>query len=258
MAQFYNDYFSFNGIYSRKYGYKLITLDNGFESQFGLNKNLNKEKGVNGEDIYYGESNNDITLTITFAKLDEFNMPLPYSKEELRFITNWLFNKREYLPFECDGLIYYVKFIKGTRWSNSADRGYITLEADVLNGIAYESIKEVEKNILTSGYLYIYNDSTATNKIYPNYEFTLNAGTTLTITNETTGQIIKFNNIPTGETIGVDNNIKDMKCLTDTGENIYKLSNKQWLYLCEGLNVLKIECIDGDFKIQYQNKICLI
>lgn len=258
MAQFYNDYFSFNGVYSRKYGYKLITLDNGFESQFGLDKSINKEKGVNGEDIYYGENNNDLTLTISFAKVDDFNIPLAYTKEELRFIANWLFNKREYLPFECDGLIYYVKFIKGTRWDNFSSKGYITLEMDVLNGIAYEPVKEIEKHIVGSDYLYIYNDSTATDKIYPNYEFTLNSGAIFNITNQTTGQRVEFNSLTIGEKIMVDNNIKDIKSAININKNIYKLSNKEWLYLANGLNVLKIDCADCNFNIKYQNKICLV
>lgn len=258
IAQFYNNYFSFDGIYSRKYGYKLITLDKGFESIFGIDKSINKEKGVNGEDIYYGESNNDVSITIAFAKVDDFDIPLTYSKEELRFISNWLFNKKGYLPFECDGLIYYVKFKKGTRWDNSASKGYITLEMDILNGIAYEPIKEAEKRVINKDYLYIYNDSTATDKLYPDYYFTLNIGTNFSITNETTGQVISFKGLSTGEKIAIDNNIKDMRSELNINKNIYKLSNKQWLYLSNGLNVLRIDCMDCDFKIRYQNKICLI
>lgn len=258
MAQFYNDYFSFDGVYSRKYGYKLITLDNGFESIFGLDKNINKEKGVNGEDVYYGESNNNITLTISFCKVDEFNSPLTYTKEELRFITSWLFNKKDYLPFECDGLIYYVKFIKGTRWDNFSSKGYITVEMDVLNGIAYEPVKEIELEVGGGEYLYLYNDSTATDVIFPNYEVILNEETIFSITNETTNQIVEFLGLPVGEKILIDNNIKDMKSELDINKNIYKFSNKQWLYLTSGLNVLKIDCADCNFKIRYQNKICLM
>ena len=258
MAQFYNYYFSFNGIYSRKYGYKLVTLDDGLESIFGLDININKEKGANNQDIYYGDSSNDMKLTITFAKVDEFNIPMKFTREELKFIANWLFNKKEYLPFECDGLVYYVKFIKGTRWDNGAMRGYITLEMDILNGIAYEPIEEVIQTITNEGYVYINNNSTATDIIYPNYEFIIKTGNEITITNETTGQVVSFNALQTNEKITVDNNIKDMKSSIGLNRNVYSLSNKNWLYLANGDNAIKITCDSCDFKIQYQNKMCLM
>lgn len=254
--QFKKDYFSFNGIYSRKYGYKIITLEDGFESVFGVERSIDKEKGVNGEDIIYGVENSNLTLTVSFTKTDDFNNPLSYTREELNFIARWLF-KGEYLPFECDGLIYYVIFTKGTRWDNFANKGYITLDMEVLNGIAYEPIKEVERNIVGTNYIYIYNDSTATDIIYPNYEFTLNSGQTLSILNETTGQVISFSGLSVGEKIIVDNNLKDMRSENNFKKNIYKLSNKQWLYLTNGRNVLKVQG-DCSFKSSYQNKMCLI
>lgn len=254
--QFKKDYFSFNGIYSRKYGYKIITLDDGFESIFGLERSVDKEKGVNGEDIIYGVENSDLTLTVSFAKVDEFNNPSAYTKEELKFITRWLF-KGEYLPFECDGLIYYAMFTKATRWDNFANRGYITLEMEVLNGMAYEPVQEIEKSFIGTNYMYIYNDSTATDILYPNYEFTLNGGQTLSILNETTGQTVNFSGLSIGEKIIVDNNLRDMRSENNLKKNIYKLSNKEWLYLANGRNVLKIQG-SCSFKISYQNKMCLI
>ena len=257
MGQFRNSYFSFDGIYSRKYGYKLVSIDDGYESIFGMDISLNKEKGANNQDIYYGESSNDMTLTVTFAKVNEYNIPLKYTVEELKFIAKWLF-KKEYLPFECDGLIYYVKFTKATRWDNGAMRGYITLEMDVLNGIAYEKVEEKTETITKEGRIYVTNNSTATDTIYPNYEFTIKQGKTLTITNETTGQVISFEDLITNEIIAVDNNIKDMKSNKDISRNIYKLSSKNWLYLANGDNVLKITCESCDFRIQYQNKMCLL
>ena len=257
--QFNQSYFSFDGRYSRQYNYKIITLeDNGFETVFGLDRSVDKEKGVNGEDVYYGESGNDMTLTVTIAKIDEYNLPMKYTKEELNFITKWLF-KKEYLPFECDGLVYYVKFLKGTRWNNGAMQGYITLEMDILNGIAYEPVRSMAIPITTEGYIQIRNDSTAVDKIYPNYEFTIKQGDTVTILNETTTQSITFKTLQANEKITVDNNIKDMKSSVGLTRNVYgALSNKEWLYLANGVNKIKITCTSCDFKITYQNKMCLI
>lgn len=258
MGQFRNSYFSFDGIYSRKYGYKLVSIDDGYESIFGLDISINKEKGANNQDIYYGESSNDMTLTVTFAKVDEYNIPVRYTVEELRFIAKWLFGKKEYLPFECDGLVYYVRFINGTRWDNTAMKGYITLEMDVLNGMAYENIQEKIQTITTEGYVYVTNSSTATDIIYPNYEFTIKQGDALTILNETTNQTINFTGLEVNEKILVDNNIKDMRSETNINKNIYNSSTKNWLYLANGDNALKITCQSCDFKIQYQNKMCLL
>ena len=258
MGQFNNDYFSFDGIYSRKYGYKIITLDSENESNFGLDRSINKEMGVNGYNIFYGVESNDVTLPVSFCKVDEYNNPLSYTKEELRFISKWLFSKKEPLPFECDGLIYNVIFTKSTRWNNLANKGYITAEMELIDSVAYEPIKTIEKRITGEGYIYLYNDSTATDIIYPNYEFKLIQGNQITITNETTGQIISFNEMKINEKILVDNNIKDMRSESDYKKNIYKLSNKQWLYLENGRNVIKINCTEGDFKLSYQNIMCLM
>lgn len=259
MAQFNNDYFSFDGIYSRKYGYKIISLDDSssYESNFGVDRSVNKEKGVNGNDIVYGVENSDITLSVSFCKVDEYNIPVAYTKEELNFISKWLFSKKEPLPFECDGLIYYVIFTRSKRWSNFNKKGYITLDMQIINGIAYEPVKEVEKSIANTGYMYLYSDSTSTTKVYPNYEFTLNTGQGITITNETTGQVITFNGLAINEKIMVDNNIRDMRSEGNAKKNIYKLSNKEWLYFVDGRNVIKIAG-NCEFKIKYQNKMCLV
>ena len=182
---------------------------------------------------------------------------IPFTNEELKFIAKWLFNKKEYLPFECDGLIYYVIFTKSTMWCNGAGQGYITLDMNVLNGICYEPIQEIERSAIGVDYIYIYNDSTATDIIYPDYEFTLSSGNYFKITNETTGQVVSFSNINTNEKIIVDNNIKGMRSEVNAKKNIYNLSNKQWLYLENGRNVLKIEATKCNFKINYQNKMCL-
>lgn len=255
--QFNKDYFSFNGIYSRKYGYKLMTVEDDATRLFGIERSLNKEKGINNEDILYGVENSDLTLKVSFCKVDDKNNIIPFIEEELKFISRWFFNKKEYLPFECDGLIYYVIFTKSTIWNNEAGQGYITLDMNVLNGICYKPVERIEKSFIGVDYIYVYNDSTATDIIYPDYEFTLSSGSSFKITNETTGQIVTFNGINTNEKIIVDNNIKDMRSETDIKKNIYKLSNKEWLYLENGRNVLKIEATNCKFKIKYQNKMCL-
>lgn len=256
--QFNKDYFSFNNVYSRKYGYKLMTVESDATRVFGVERSLNKEKGVNNEDILYGVENADLTLTVSFCKVDHKDNIIPFNDEELKFIARWFFNKKEYLPFECDGLIYYVIFTKSTAWCNEAGQGYITLDMNVLNGICYEAVEELEKSIIGVDYIYLYNDSTATDIIYPDYEFKLLSGNYFKITNETTGQVATFNNISVGEKIVVDNNIKDMRSETNVKKNIYNLSNKEWLYLDNGRNVLKIEATNCNFKIKYQNKMCLI
>ena len=263
MGQFNNDYFSFDGIYSRKFGYKIISLDDGFESSFGIDRSIDKEKGVNGDDIFYGVENNNINLQVSICKTNDVGVPLAYTREELNFINRWFFAKKEPLPFECDGLIYYVIFIKSTKWSNGANMGYLTFDMELMNGIAYEPVKVIEKKIEYCDYIYLYNDSTATDIIYPNYEFKFISGIEgssnyIIITNETTGQVIEINGIKVGERIIVDNNIKDMRSENSIYKNIYKQSNGEWLYLVSGRNVLRIDCHECDFKIKYQNKMGLI
>lgn len=259
--QFNDDYFSFAGIHSRRYDYRIVTLeDGGFESKFGRDISITEEKGVNGNNIYYGEENNDVEVEIIICKANEYGTPISFSRSELEFLSKWLF-KKGYDEFECGGYIYNAKFINGTMWRSNLinNKGYLKLTLKISGGICYKKVKEQKVAIKKEGYVYCFDDSTATEHIYPYYEFTIKSGATLKITNEQTKQVVEFKDLQANEVIRVDNEIKDMQSSVGINRNIYgKCSNKEFLKLVNGRNDLKIECEDCEFTIKHQSKMCLV
>lgn len=257
MAQFdRNLWFRFNG-FDSKGKYMICTKGNGdLTSQFGVNRSINEEDGVGDVPVFYGVKDECPTLEMSITKVvnDEI---APFTEIELSELTRILC-KKEYKAFECGGLVYYVIFTQGSLWRVGSGQGVITLNMRLSSPHAYSPIMLNSVRCVEEKEFDVYNKSTYDDFIYPDTEIKMLKGNNIIIENVTTGQIVKFEGLDSGEHIYVYNdNMKQMVSKLDSKKNIYSKSNKEFLKLPYGRNKIKITCEEAKVKLIYQNKINL-
>lgn len=258
MSQFKTDYFRFNNVYSERYNLQIVNINNdGNTSQFGLERSINSEDGISKTTpIFYDTSQSCPSLEVELFHCDREGNPMPINDEYLKEISRWLF-KSEPLPLECNGIIYYGIFTKGTRWI-SGKFGYFTLTFEMSSSVAWSPIMNNPIRVVGEKTIELFNKSTYYEDICPDIEVELLQGNSIKITNLTIGQIIEFNGLENNEKFRVYNdNIKQVVSLIDGKRNLFKLFNKEWLTLVYGKNIIKIESIDAKINILWQDKILL-
>lgn len=257
MAQFdRNLWFRFNG-FDSKGKYMICTKGNGdLTSQFGVNRSINEEDGVGDVPVFYGVKDECPTLEMSITKIvnDEI---APFTEIELSELTRILC-KKEYKPFECGGLVYYVIFTQGSLWRVGSGEGVITLNMRLSSPHAYspimlDSVRCSEEKIFD-----VYNGSTYDDFIYPDIEIKMLQGNSIKIENVITGQVLEFTNLDNNEHIYIYNdNMKQMVSKLDRKKNVYSKSNKEFLKLPYGRNRIKITCELAQVKFIHQDKINL-
>lgn len=258
MAQFdRNLWFRFNG-FDSKGKYMICTKGNGdLTSQFGVNRSINEEDGVGDVPVFYGVKDECPTLEMAITKVSNKDGIEPFTDSELMELTRILC-KKEYKPFECGGLVYYVIFTQGSLWRVGSGEGVITLNMRLSSPHAYspimlDSVRCSEEKIFD-----VYNGSTYDDFIYPDIEIKMLQGNSIKIENVITGQVLEFTNLDNNEHIYIYNdNMKQMVSKLDRKKNVYSKSNKEFLKLPYGRNRIKITCELAQVKFIYQDKINL-
>lgn len=258
MAQFdRNLWFRFNGFDSRD-RYMICTRGSGDRTtQFGADRSINEEEGVGNIPIFYGIKDDCPTLEVSITKVKNGNVT-SFTDMELIELTRILF-KKEYKPFECDGLVYYVIFTKGSNWRVGSGEGVITLNMRLSSPHAWSPIMMNSIRCINEKVFDVYNKSTYDEYIYPDVEIKmLGESSSIEIINLTTGQSVEFNNLDKGEHIYIYNDqMKQMVSKLNSKKNIYSKSNKEFLRLCYGRNRIKIITNDAKVQLIYQNKVHL-
>ena len=257
MAQFdRNLWFRFNGFDSRG-RYMICTKDNGdMISQFGINRSINEEEGVSSVPVFYGIKEECPSFEMSITKVTDDRIA-PFTDIELAELTRILC-KKEYKPLEIGGLVYYVIFTQGSLWRVGSGQGVITLNMRLSSPHAYSPIMLNSVRCVEEKEFDVYSKSTYDDFIYPDIEIKMLKGNNIIIENVTTGQIVKFEGLDSGEHIYVYNdNMKQMVSKLDSKKNIYSKSNKEFLKLPYGRNKIKITCEEAKVKLIYQNKINL-
>lgn len=257
MAQFdRNLWFRFNGFDSRG-RYMICTKDNGdMTSQFGINRSVDEEEGVDSVPVFYGVKEECPSFEMSITKFVDDRIT-PFTDTELAELTRILC-KKEYKPLEIGGLVYYVIFTQGSLWRTGSNEGIITLNMKMSSPHAYSPIMLDSIRCTETKQFDIYNKSTYDNFIYPDIEIKILKGNDITIENLTTGQLVKFNDLDDCEHIYIYNdNMKQMISKLDSKKNIYSKSNKEFLKLSYGKNRIKITCEEAQVKLIYQNKMNL-
>ena len=258
MAQFdRNKWFRFNG-FDSKGKYMICTKGNGdLTSQFGVNRSINEEDGVGNVPVFYGVKDECPTLEMSITKVSNKDGIEPFTDSELMELTRILC-KKEYKPFECGGLVYYVIFTQGSLWRVGSGEGVITLNMRLSSPHAYspimlDSVRCSEEKIFD-----VYTGSMYDDFIYPDIEIKMLQGNSIKIENVITGQVLEFTNLDNNEHIYIYNdNMKQMVSKLDRKKNVYSKSNKEFLKLPYGRNRIKITCELAQVKFIHQDKINL-
>ena len=139
--------------------------------------------------------------------------------------------------------LYYGTFVDGTNWRNYYKQGYLCLKFELLSPYAYTPIY-VDKKVCKDSYKFeIMNNSNVDDYCYLDVDIKQLGTTPIKITNLSTGENIKINNIELNEEIRVLSDYKEIYSLTNVNKNMFTNIeyDKNFLRLKYGNNRMKIE-----------------
>lgn len=248
---FLSEEFEYNGISSNTMGVSCVSIDSSGmkESPFGMKRSIREEK-INGRDkpYFHGFEKECLTFKMTIGKINEDN--LEWTFEERKKISEWLYTDyyAPLLSLDNPEVIYYCTPIDdGLRFDNGIMQGYITItmkcNAPYPFSPTYIEEYKYEQNI--DNIIEINNLSNVTKYYYPEIQVCSDDTNFKLINLTNNGEEFTFNNIDKGETIYINNEMKQIE--TDKkdlkGNKVYRLTNfnKNWFKLVKGVNRIKVE-----------------
>ena len=257
---FNSPHFTFDGRSSKEFQLKIVRIGAKDKTSFGWNRTLETEMNHTLVPTLKGIQNATLTYTITLIKKDAIN-PLPITEDEKFEIIRWLFQD-EFKPFISDDnkdLIYYVMFTKGAGFQNGLNEGYFELELQFNAPFAFTPITThslVVRNRLETKLTY---RSNVQSYLEPDIEFQLSPNSTwIEIQNETTGDVVRFENLPPNSRIYIYNEgIKQAVMVDNPTYNLRPHFNGKWLRLAYGVNHLVIQSPEVMVNIMGQSKIAI-
>lgn len=263
MPQFMNLGFTFDGLSGSDLGYYIVNMDSGGSNALGLDKSINEEDTGHTTKAFYGVKLEEMTFSIDIVKMPPNHSHytiLEITEEDIHFLNNWLIKPQTYRIFSSDqnrDVFYYAMFLdmKETRIGT---KGYITLQMRLNSGFAYSSA--IHHMFSVDGALYdirIETKSTVDEYVYPDISFKTSGGN-VTITNESIGESMILTNLPSGEYICYNEDMKHIDCVTDPSLNMRMRFNGNWLRLLgNSANILTITGDCEQIDIYFQNKIAI-
>lgn len=259
LAQFRNVGFTFDGINAEDLGYYIVSLDSKDASILGTNRTIKEEDTNNFAKSFQGVKYNDMTFEINIIKASK-HKALPITEQDIFFLNNWLMKPEEYKIFishQNRDVLYYVLFTEMSDVRFAQRTGYITLKMRLSSGCSYSTVAHHRARVMDSYTIEIYNKSNVEQYIYPDVWFYKGTQGSLTITNTTLGEEMKFTDIPQGTTASCYNEgMKQIVCDNNPSLNLRPHFNKSWIRLAYGRNIIRI---DGECEIDifFQNKIAI-
>ena len=258
--QLRTDDFRFDNRNLSDFGFKVVNVQNSTNTRkIGLARTLTTEDGVIGNKVIQSIAETQGQFTIVISKFNEDKIA-PITDEDLKQITTWLFSPTDYKELiaidEESNIIYYGMFIDGEQtYVTDDNRGYITLTFMLDSNHAYGQIEKITKS---GGSTFIIDFKNNVGEYYyPDIEFNV-SGSSFSIENTTLGERIEFNNLDANcrEGIIYGEGIMTMISSTDATVNMREKSNRKFLRLQNGANVIKITG-SGTFTFHIQPKISL-
>lgn len=252
---FISEYFMYDGIDSRQKGVIAIHKDSGLlQMPFAFKRNVIEEKikRVNNP-YFYGFENESFIFNITIMTMDD----IEWTDEKRMEIVNWLYQD-EYKPFisgDNTGIIYYCTPINDAkRFDNCLKQGYVTITFKCNSPFGYTPIYNTHYDYRNSktNIIEIENLGNVERYYYPEIQVKILDGKDFKIINQSDGgNSFEFKNLNVGETIYINNNLKQ---IVTNNPNTYRLSNfnKKWFRLVKGKNVIRIDgAIIADFRMSF-------
>ena len=281
--QFYEMFFEFDGKRSSNLDFLMVdgkqkqlvivNMDGSQDSIMGLRRGINEESTSGFAPAFIGFNNECPSFPLTVACLDEeTRVPHILTQEQIFEINRWLFQE-EYKPFSVYNtfnnpqqdsgaeswrdMIYYVAFTSATKYNIYNGKGYITFEMRLDSPCAYSRV--IEHNEVVSGNktFTVSNKSNVGKYIYPDIEFILTSGTSFSIENVTTGELMEITGLSSNAHIYCYNEgFKYIVDINNPNTNPRVGFNKQWLRYVYGENQLVVRGY-GTVKLFHQNKIAI-
>lgn len=249
--QFNNPYFIFDGIKSKDKNITIISIgETQKEKQFGINRNMEFEEGLNGLQILKSIKLENLTVRLTLMKVNYMGIPMAYNRNELDDICRWLFQDefKPFISYDCTSVVSYVIFTKGKNFKNAANEGYLNVEMKLSAPYAYSNQMIDYVHVSNQKDIIIINNSNVQRFVYPDIEFKLGNSIDLEIINMTLGESMKFTGLSKDEHVYCYNDgLKYLESKVDKTRILYENFNKKWLRLSYGKNRIRIK---GDCQIK--------
>lgn len=234
-------YFTYNGVFSAKYGLKISSLDGEASTQTitRYSPTISTTKSKNMKRFYI--SNEDIGETPEF----EFTITSDVFISNIvkRDVVSWLssgvgFEKLIIHKPEAEEFYYLCKFtnIREMQVSGQCVGFKITALFDSPYQYGKDTILTIPEGEYVDAKFTILNKSEFDDDyVYPQLEFTINSNNTLSIVTDSEGnREFYFTGLEDGTTVSVDNELKIIDGTT------IDLFNKNWLRLKKGKNELTV------------------
>lgn len=234
--------FTYDGVYSEKYGLKIATFDGAaLEETSYIVPTIEVAKSATSNKFHYLDRTYDSPPTFNFSVVSEEEI----HEEILREILIWLDARRGFKPlvimqpgfdeltynciFTVTSLIYHSGRCVGLNLSATFDSNYILGKPIEINVFGQGELQSVD----------LYNDSDNIDTyIFPKVEFDTSDGAVSIInTTDNSTREFAFSGLNPNTTYVVDN---ELKIITGEGRNLLEKFSKNWLRVLRGKNRLKI------------------
>jgi len=239
--------FIYDEILSTDMGVYIVRVDSGMLEIPTLSRKIQEEKLNNYKDIpvFYGVTKDTLSFPITITKLYDYENNNVFSYEERVKILRWLCKGeyKEFVSADNDFIKYYVLFEEVKRYDNSLNQGYITLTCRLNAPYGFSPKMEANYDLsdnTTIEIIELENTSNIIDNYYPEMEFTVIEGTSVSFKNLTNGgEEFTIENLQIGETVYINMETGRIK---SSLAGVYHLGdcNKNWTSLVYGINRIEI------------------
>lgn len=252
---------TFNGINSSRFGLYLCTTESKKDRTIGVQQSVETESSEHDVQIFKRLKKTTPTVQLQLVKMDRHANPLPISEDDMFEINRWLFSHEQYKPLIIDhkDVVYYGVFVKGSANQNEAREGYLTLNFQLSAPYGYSVVQNSDVRVNGDKTVILKSKHNACLYNEVDIEFKLNDGeTSITIENQTTGQVMTFKNLDhTCRHVYVYNDgMKHAISKTNPEVNLRNRFNRVFIRLAYGKNVIRIQG-NGQVRFISQAKVLI-
>lgn len=254
MAQFYENIRVNNISLAQRYGLVTVKVtDNDISRIFGIERSIEVDDSVGDTPIFIKGKGVRRSFTIELCKIKSNGDIGSINENDLKDLGKLLF-KNEIVMLEHKGLIYYGVFVNGSTSFDGANKGWITLEFEMVTPHPYSRIYIDGSVINDSKEMVIFNKSTLKDKVYLDINILKLGGSTIKIENITTGDYMIFNNVDVDEEIEVlGEGCLEINSVTNVDKNIFNDTEfNNFISLKYGKNIIKVT---GECRVNFKYQV---
>lgn len=254
MAQFYENIRVNNISLAQRYGLVTVKVtDNDTSRRFGIERSIEVDDSVGDTPIFIKGKGVRKSFTIELCKIKPNGDIGSVGDNELKDLGR-LFFKNDVVMLEHKGLFYYGVFTNGSTSFDRANKGWITLNFEMVVPYPYSRIY-MDNNIVRGGKdIVLFNKSSLKDNIYLDINIIKTGGSAIKIENLTTGDYMIFNNVDIDENIQVlGEGCLEINSITNVDKNVFNNTEfNKFINLKYGKNVIRVT---GECKIDFKYQV---